>query len=166
MIPCLGEFRHTCDEQGRINIPSRFRELLKQEESQHLVIMKGFDRCVALYPLSAWKAFHPRLNQEDFRTKSKARYFKRDLFRGADVQIPDTQGRIQLTKELRAHAGISKNVVIYGTGDWLEIWSEPVFDTYLAAGEVMGGTLEENALEFLGGGRDRGEPSPTGSGIV
>ena len=37
---------------------------------------------------------------------------------------PDSQGRIVLTPTLMKYAGITKNAVIVGGGDFAEIWSE------------------------------------------
>ena len=42
----------------------------------------------------------------------------------------DGQGRVQLTPELRAYAGIDKDLVVIGMGDWLEIWSAENWQTY------------------------------------
>ena len=40
----------------------------------------------------------------------------------------DGQGRVLLSKELIAHAKITKNVVFVGVGNRVEIWAEEVWD--------------------------------------
>ena len=42
----------------------------------------------------------------------------------------DGQGRVQLTPELRAYAGIDKDIVVAGVGDWIEIWSTENWQAY------------------------------------
>lgn len=149
MIPYIGEFRHTSDDQGRINIPSRFRELLKLEKSTALVAMKGFENCVSVLPASAWESLQASLKSRRIESDRIGRYFRRALLHGSETLQPDAQGRIQLNRTLREHASISRDVVIYGVGPRFEIWSAAKFDEYMAAGAVFGGSLEENAAKYM-----------------
>jgi MraZ protein len=159
VTPYVGEYRHTCDDQGRVNVPSRFRELLKQEKSSLLVAMKGFENCISVMPLSAWEALHASLKTGTIESDRQGRYFRRALLRGGDTLQPDAQGRIQLNKTLREHARITRDVVVYGVGARFEIWSSEAFDAYMAAGEIMGGSLEENAAKFMWGDGSNGTDS-------
>lgn len=149
MIPYVGEYRHTCDDQGRVNVPSKFRELLKLEKSTVLVALKGFERCISLVPPSDWESYQASIRNRRIEADRNGRYFRRVLLRGSETLQPDAQGRIQLNKILREHAGIVRDVVVYGVGPRFEIWSAKTFDEYMAAGEVMGGSLEENAAKFM-----------------
>ncbi len=145
----VGEYRHTCDDQGRVNIPSRFRELLSAEKSDFLVAIKGFENCVSILPASEWEKFQAALETAAIEKDRTGRYFRRAILRGADTLKCDAQGRIQLGKTLREHAKIERDVVIYGVGRRFEIWSAKLFEEYMAAGETMGGSLEENASKYM-----------------
>ena len=155
MIPYLGEYRYSVDAKGRFNVPAKFREILKQEETSDLVLMKGLDGCVFLLPLSAWNDFRAPLDDDRLRSDREGRFFARDLVRGGDVQQPDSQGRIQLSKDLRAHAKIKDSILIYGNDRVIEAWAPEVFDAYMVAGNHMGPSLEEGASKFLRHGRKR-----------
>jgi MraZ protein len=47
---------------------------------------------------------------------------KRFFFSGAAVDEPDRQGRIALPPALVRHAGLSRDVVVAGVYDHVEIW--------------------------------------------
>jgi MraZ protein len=149
VIPFLGKHRYAVDEKGRTNVPSKHRDALKFEPSPHLVLTKGLDGCLYLLPLSTWQKLQARLEQEEFQSERQARYFERMLFEDGDVQVPDAQGRIQLSKELRAFARIGREVLIYGVGTRMEIWSPEVFDEFMAAGRRFAGSLEELASNYF-----------------
>jgi len=155
VIAYVGEFRHTCDDQGRVNVPSKFRDILKLEHSNLLIALKGFEKCVSLVPASDWEKYQASINNGRIEADRDGRYFRRQLLRGSEHLQPDAQGRIQLNKTLREHAGIERDVVIYGVGPRIEIWSVKNFDEYMSAGEKSGVSLEENAAKFMyGGGSD------------
>ena len=149
MIPYLGEYRYTVDPNGRVNVPAKFREILKQEASTDLVLIKGLDGCIFLLPLSTWAKFRSPLDADDFHSDRQARWFLRDLLRDGGVQQPDSQGRIQINKGLLEFAGIRDKAVIYGNDNRIEVWSPKAFDAYMEAGKHIGVTLEEGAARFL-----------------
>lgn len=113
-----GEFEHAIDEKGRITIPSKFRGPL----AVGLVITKGIDACLWLYPIDAWKAFAQDVSALPL-TNPKAREFRRQVFGGASDAVPDKQGRVNLPAYLRQYANIDKQAVITGLHDHCEIWN-------------------------------------------
>jgi MraZ protein len=160
VIPFVGEFRHACDDQGRINIPARFRDLLKLEKNNVLVATKGLENCISIFPFSEWERFAASLTTPRIEAEREGRYFRRQLLHGCETLQPDAQGRIQIGKALREYAGIKKDAVVYGIGPRFEIWSAERFEDYWKAGEIMGGSLEENAARYMWGSRpDASEPA-------
>lgn len=113
----LGEFEHTIDEKGRITIPAKFRERLVKG----LVVTKGIDACLWLYPLDAWELLAAKASALPL-TDPRAREFRRQVFAGASDVMPDKQGRVNLPPYLRAYANIDKQAMITGLYDHCEIW--------------------------------------------
>jgi MraZ protein len=114
----LGEYSHTIDDKGRLTIPAKFRG----ELAVGLVVTRGFDQNLMLYPLTGWKDMAERLasrpmGDEDMRT------FRRRLFSGAVDLSPDRQGRIIIPPYLRAFAGIDHEVIVAGMYNYVEVWS-------------------------------------------
>jgi MraZ protein len=163
VIPYLGEFRYTVDSSGRVNVPAKFRDILKQEPSRDLVLIKGFDRCIFLLPLSTWTKFRAPMDADGFHTDRQARWFQRDLLRDGGVQQPDSQGRIQIPQGLREYAGIGESAVIYGNDDRIEVWAPETFDAYMEAGRHLGVSLEEGASTYLRRRGPSNDPSRGGA---
>lgn len=114
----LGSHHHYLDAKGRLAVPSRFRPFL----ADGLVVTRGFDGCIALYPRIAWESLASRLGElsiADF----DVRQFRRMVFSEAlDLQL-DSQGRILVPPALRLFAGIEREVVIIGVQSSVEIWN-------------------------------------------
>jgi MraZ protein len=145
----VGEYRFTVDPQGRVTLPTKLLKLLGQETNSSLMAMKWFENCIALMPAATWETYRPHFADDLYQRDRAARFFKRSAFRGMDFVVPDNQGRILLNKDLRAHAGIESDVVIYGVGDWIECWSAKKFDEYMQGGAKFYGDQEELANKYL-----------------
>lgn len=114
----LGEYVHTIDEKGRLAVPARFRADL----AAGLVVTRGIDRCLAIYPLEEWKRLAEQVSALPM-TDRRARAFRRLVFANASDVIPDKQGRVLIPPRLREYAGINGEVVVTGLDTYIEVWS-------------------------------------------
>lgn len=114
----LGEYTHTIDDKGRITIPAKFRG----ELAAGLVVTRGFDRNLMVFPRDEWEALAARIAERPLGDES-VRLFRRRVFSGADDLTPDRQGRIIVPQYLRDFAGIDGEVVIAGMYNYIELWS-------------------------------------------
>ena len=71
-----------------------------------------------------------KLNTLPF-TKKDARTFIRSFFSGAAECEVDRQGRINITSPLVGHAGLTKECVIIGANDRIEIWDYDNWNNFL-----------------------------------
>ena len=115
----MGEYSHSIDTKWRLIIPAKFRELLGEE----LVLTKGLDGCLSIYPMDEWNAFEEKLKALPLTNKS-ARTFSRFFVAGAASCELDKQGRILVPATLREFAGLEKDVVLTGNINRIEIWSK------------------------------------------
>jgi MraZ protein len=122
----LGEFEHTIDDKGRVTIPSKFRGRL----AAGVVITKGIDPCLWLYPIDTWNALAEQVSRLPL-TDPTAREFRRQVFGGATDAVPDRQGRVNLPPYLRQYANIDKQAVITGLHDHCEVWNPEEWQTLL-----------------------------------
>ena len=114
----LGEHEHTLDDKNRLTLPARFRD----EFQDGGVVTRGMDGCLSIYTRDAWEHFVTvRLEGLDPFSR-EARQLSRFLFAGAAEAEPDKQGRIMLPAALVKHAKLSREVVVAGIRDHLEIW--------------------------------------------
>ncbi len=139
----IGEFNHTVDSKGRVNIPSKFREQLNDT----FYITKGLDECLFVFPQSEWKVYEEKLKSLPLTNRS-ARAFVRTFFAGATECSFDKQGRITLPQVLREHASLEKNVKVIGVGTRVEIWSDAVWEEYNSVDNLSYDDIAEQMAEL------------------
>lgn len=134
----IGEFHHTIDDKKRLIIPSKFREELGNE----FIITRGIENCLYVYSKASWDEITNKLGTLPF-TKKNARSFNRFFLSGATVAEFDKNGRVLITSPQLSYAEITKECVIIGVGDRLEIWSlEKWNDFYDSASQDMSDIAE------------------------
>lgn len=136
-----GEYEHTLDRKGRLVIPSKIREALKEAYAEKLYITRGLDKCLFLFTEEEWKTQENKFKAMPF-TKSEYRRFNRMYFSGAQEVVPDKQARILPAAYLKQYAGIKKEVVFVGVSNRVEIWDSSVWKKY---SEESQGLFEEIA---------------------
>jgi MraZ protein len=139
----MGEFHHNIDDKGRLIIPSKFRS----ELGERFIITKGLDKCLFVYSMNEWNKIIEKLSTLQF-TKKNVRAFERAFIGGASTIEFDRQGRINITSPLVHYANISKECVIIGVNERLEIWSKEEFEKYMKENEE---SLEEITEDLFDG---------------
>lgn len=140
----MGEYHHNIDDKGRMIIPSKFRYDLGEK----FVITRGIDTCLYLYPISEWTKIISNLNELSF-TKKDVRSFQRFFLSGATECDFDRQGRINITSPLAQYAGLTKECVIIGVTDRIEIWSKERFDKFISDNIDNISDIAENLFESI-----------------
>lgn len=140
----MGEYHHNIDDKGRMIIPSKFRYDLGEK----FVITRGIDTCIFLYPKSEWTKIISNLNELSF-TRKDVRSFQRFFLSGATECEFDKQGRINITSPLAEYAGLTKECVIIGVADRIEIWSKDNFDKFLNDNIENISDIAENLFESM-----------------
>ncbi len=121
-----GSSYHTIDDKGRIVIPSRFRELLRSENGDGIMISR-MDRCLVAFPMSSWNRLEERILK--LAEKSEVmRRFRRVFIGGAHECACDKQDRLLIPPALRQYAGLNKEIVLVGVLDHFEIWSRENYE--------------------------------------
>ncbi|MEX0762699.1 MAG: division/cell wall cluster transcriptional repressor MraZ [Dehalococcoidia bacterium] len=117
-----GEFEHRIDPQGRVSIPARFRSAFEDG----IVLSRAYDRCVMVYTTEEWENVAADIAKQP-QTRADARRLARLTFSGAYPQALDRHGRVLLPPALRQYADLGENVVIVGTGRFMEIWAQELW---------------------------------------
>lgn len=133
----IGEYQHSVDEKGRIALPAKFRKSL----SDGVVVTKGLDPCLHIYPLEQWRRFAEKITQ---LPANKLGFVRLILSQASHCDI-DSQGRILIPGLLLEKAGIKHKAVIVGLHTRGELWSEEEWGSYL---EKMEGGKEAIAAEL------------------
>lgn len=135
----MGLYEPKLDEKGRVILPAKFREQL----SDGLVVTRGQDRCLYVFPRAEFENIYQRLSQAPITSK-QARDFGRVFLAGASDESLDKQGRVTIPQTLRKYAQLERDVVVTGVGARIEIWDAQHWDEYLSVSEdIFADTVEE-----------------------
>ena len=138
----MGEFHHNIDEKGRIIIPAKFRYDLGEK----FIITRGIDSCLFVYSLDEWENVTKKLKSLSF-TKKDARNFARFFLSGATVCDFDKQGRIVIPSPLITYASLSRECVVIGVNERLEIWDKSAWDNFMNSNSDSMSDIAEHLFE-------------------
>jgi len=139
----IGEYRHTIDTKKRLALPAKFRTQL----GKTIVITRGLDNCLVVYPLKEWKIMSDKLGKLP-TSQVEARGFARIMLAGAMEVNLDKLGRILIPDYLKKYAHLKKNVVVCGIFNRLEIWDAQRWETYRGKMEKEVGDLADKLKEL------------------
>ena len=151
MIEFSGRHFLSMDNKGRVSIPSRYREILKELQDHQLILTNNFQRInqdgvpVKIRYLRAF----PTLAWQEFLAAQKPIFSKnlnhRRIISGGKEECPlDKQGRILISPSLRKYAQLSRDLILFGMTNWFEIWDQGVYE---ANEELLEDTIDEKDLE-------------------
>ena len=87
----LGTHTPRLDEKGRLFLPAKYRE----ELSRGLVLTKGQERCLYVFPLPEFDRITEALRAAPVTAKA-VRDYSRVFFASASDEMPDKQGRVTI----------------------------------------------------------------------
>jgi MraZ protein len=132
----------TLDGKGRIAMPARHRVVLDAMGVSKLTITKHPDGALMIFPRPTWETFRDQL----VALPMEAAGWKRIFFGNAmDVEI-DASSRILIAPELRAGAGLTRDVMLLGMGNYFELWDAQLHADHEA--KVMSSAMPESIKSF------------------
>jgi len=112
------------DTKGRMAMPTRYRDVLRERADGKLVItIDTDDRCLLIYPLPEWEVIERKLDALP-ALNPQARRLQRLLLGHASEAEMDGNGRILVPPLLRQYGGLEKRTVLIGQGKKFELWDE------------------------------------------
>lgn len=130
------------DAKGRMAVPSRHRDALQALCAGQLTITKNPDGCLMVFPRPAWETFRDKVAALPMSAAGWKRIF---LGNAMDVEI-DSAARVLISPELRAAAGLTKEVMLLGMGSHFELWDTQKYAEHEAA--VMAQPMPEALQDF------------------
>ena len=119
----IGLYRHSIDAKKRMRMPSKFKTAL----GANFIITKGNKQNLFVFSNEQFSALYEKmiaLPLFDEEAQMPVRRFLSSAFETEE----DAQGRFLLPKELALFANITKNIVLVGVGNRVEIWAEEVWE--------------------------------------
>ena len=130
------------DAKGRLSVPTRHRDALSGPDSAQLTITRHPHGCLMVFPRSEWEKFRERVAA----LPMEAQWWKR-IFLGNAMDVDmDGTGRVLVSPELRQAAGITRDTMLLGMGNYLELWDKATYDAQEA--KAMQAAMPDVFKEF------------------
>ena len=132
----------TLDGKGRIAMPARHRELLTAMNVHQLTVTKQPEGGLLIFPRPAWELFRDKIAALPMDAAGWKRVF---LGNAMEVEI-DASSRLLIAPELRASAGLVRDVMLLGMGSHFELWDATRYAEHEA--KVMASDMPDALKSF------------------
>ena len=120
------EYESKVDAKGRLVLPARIKAQLPEGESPELVIRRGFEPCLVLYPMIEFKKIFSKISGLN-EFNEEYRKLQRNFLSGVVTVELDNNGRFLIPKNMLSYAQLDKDAILIGMGNKVEIWNPSVY---------------------------------------
>lgn len=137
------------DDKGRLKLPSALIKNALESSDESLVVKRSvFQKCLEVYPMEPWEQQMIKINSLNKFVKKNMDFIRMFTLGVKKVEV-DKSERILIPKDLKTHAGLSKEIVISGMGDFFEIWDKEAYEENIATNEKDFAKLAEEVMGNL-----------------
>ena len=124
------EFESKLDAKGRLVLPARIKAQLPSEEGEELVIRRGFEPCLIIYPMVEFKKVFSKISGlSEFN--EEYRKLQRNFFSGTATVELDANGRFVIPRNMLNYAQLEKDLTLVGMGNKVEVWNPSIYEKHL-----------------------------------
>jgi MraZ protein len=138
-----GATRLSVDDKGRMVMPTRHRDRLRELSAGRVVVTVDRDQCLLIYPTPEWEQIERKLMALPSLQPAARNLQRLMVGHATDLEI-DAHGRLLLPAELREFAGLDRHAMLIGQGARFELWDEARWnekrDSWLKGDEGGGAT--------------------------
>lgn len=138
----MGEYHYSIDDKGRLTIPSK----LRYDLGEKFIVTRGLDNCLFIYPMNEWNNVINKY--KELPNTKDARNFMRFFLSGATVCEFDKQGRINIQSPLLNYAKLTKDCVIIGVSERIEVWSKEKWEEFINENEDKLSDIADNLFSI------------------
>ncbi|MGE0772461.1 MAG: division/cell wall cluster transcriptional repressor MraZ [Cyclobacteriaceae bacterium] len=128
------EYESKLDAKGRLVLPARIKAQLPMEAGSEgpteLVIRRGFEQCLILYPMVEFKKVFSRISGLN-EFNEEYRKLQRNFLSGVVTVELDANGRFLIPKNMLGYAQLEREVTLVGMGNKVEIWNPQHYEKHL-----------------------------------
>ncbi len=123
------EYESKLDAKGRLVLPSRIKAQLPEGDGNELVIRRGFEQCLIIYPMVEFKKVFSKISSlSEFN--EEYRKLQRNFLSGVVTVELDSNGRLLIPKNMLAFAQIDKDAILVGLGSKVELWNPSIYEKH------------------------------------
>ncbi len=142
-----GVYEHQIDAKGRTSLPAKLRETLVGHYDERLILTTALDPCLHAYPVREWEQLEAALAKRNPMEAGVKQLMRLYVASAQEVGV-DKLGRVLIPTQLRAHAGLAKDVVWAGMVKVIELWSKDGWQR--AQEEARAGADSAEVMRVLG----------------
>ncbi|MFL9838921.1 division/cell wall cluster transcriptional repressor MraZ [Flavobacterium sp. ST-75] len=149
MNTIVGTYECKVDSKGRLMIPAPLKKQLHAGLEDGFVLKRSvFQPCLELYPMAEWDKMMQKINKLN-RFVKKNNDFIRRFTAGVKIVEIDAAGRLLISKDLVAFAGIDKEIVLSSAVNIVEIWDKDKYEKSIDDSVVDFADLAEEVMGNL-----------------
>ncbi len=120
-----GSHQLTIDDKGRLAIPARYRQELAVSCASQLVVTRGPNACLEIYPAPEFQQVADRIQEMEDRDQAE---ILNSVFIGFACETElDKQGRVLLPPLLRKFGRFDGAAVLMGMNRRFDLWPEELW---------------------------------------
>ncbi len=119
MTAFYGEFNQMLDAKNRMRLPAKYRAQL----NEGYYILNGANGCLMVMDSTRFNALTEKFKEVPFSDIQARKAITKIMVSVVEPE-EDAQGRFVLPLKAKTYAGITKNIVVAGAFDHVEIWAE------------------------------------------
>ncbi len=146
MFSFIGTYECKVDDKGRLKVPAPLVRQMENFAGNPFVVKRAvFQPCLEVYPMDKWENLMEQINGLNRFVKKNADFI-RMFTAGVKTVDVDAAGRLQISKDLIAFSGLSKDAVITGAGELFEIWDKDAYERVISVDEDGFAALAEEVM--------------------
>ncbi len=150
-----GRYPRSLDSKGRLMLPPEFRDAMalrggaraaeggasSSAPAAGTFVLTTYDGCLVAFSWDDWVELEEKFMRIP-NPSPKVRAFRRLVIGGAETHTPDAHGRILLSADHRAYAGLDREATLLGLVARFEIWNPAPLRASMASDNLEGVTEE------------------------
>lgn len=149
MLNLIGVHECKMDAKGRLGIPRGLKKQLMPLIDRGFVLKRSvFQPCLELYPMEEWERTMAKVNRLN-RFVKKNNDFIRMFTAGVKLVEVDSNGRINVPKDLMQFAQLENDLVLSAAVNLVEIWDKDSYEKAIDVSEDDFGNLAEEVMGSL-----------------
>ncbi len=109
---------------------AKIKAQLPSGEGDELVIRRGFELCLIIYPMVEFKKVFSKISGlSEFN--EEYRKLQRNFFSGTATVELDANGRFVIPRNMLSYAQLEKDLILIGMGNKVEVWNPSIYEKHL-----------------------------------
>jgi len=145
-LTLIGTYECKMDVKGRLILPQALRKQLLSYGVGNFILKRSvFEKALELYPEKEWSVVFSEVSKLNRFVRKNAQFI-RSFTAGVKILEIEESGRLLVSKDLIAYAGLKKELVLVSCGNMIEIWGKSAYESAIEMSEDAFSALAEQVM--------------------